>query len=45
MSADEIAEMGRRAKKRVAEEYTWNKICKQYEDVFTKVAYEGNYDE
>ena len=34
MSADKIAEMGRRAKKRVAEEYTWNKICKQYEDVF-----------
>lgn len=45
MSADEIAEMGRRAKKRVAEEYTWDKICGQYEDVFTKVAYEGNYDE
>ena len=45
MSAEEIAEMGQRAKKRVAEEYTWNKICKQYEDVFTKVAYEGNYDE
>ena len=36
MSEDEIAEMGRRAKKRVAEEYTWNKICGQYEDVFTK---------
>ena len=35
-SADEIEEMGRRAKKRVAEEYTWNKICGQYEDVFTK---------
>ncbi len=34
MSADEIAEMGRRAKKRVAEEYTWDKICGQYEDVF-----------
>lgn len=30
MSADEIAEMGRRAKKRVAEEYTWGKICGQY---------------
>ena len=38
MSADEIAEMGRRAKKRVAEEYTWDKICGQYEDVFTKQA-------
>ena len=36
MSADEIVEMGQRAKKRVAEEYTWDKICGQYEDVFTK---------
>jgi len=36
MSAEEIAEMGRRAKKRVAEEYTWDKICGQYADVFTK---------
>ena len=35
MSADEITEMGRKAKKRVAEEYTWDKICGQYEDVFT----------
>ena len=34
MSADEIAEMGLRAKKRVAEEYTWDKICGQYENVF-----------
>ena len=34
MSADEIAEMGRRAKKRVAEEYTRDKICGQYENVF-----------
>ena len=32
MSAEEIAEMGRRAKKRVSEEYTWDKICRQYED-------------
>lgn len=36
MSADQIAEMGRRAKKRVEEEYTWDKICGQYEDVFVK---------
>lgn len=36
MGADEIAEMGRRAKKRVAEEYTWEKICGKYEDVFVK---------
>lgn len=36
MSTDEIAEMGRRAKKRVAEEYTWDKICGQYEDAFIK---------
>ena len=38
MSTDEIAEMGRRAKKRVAEEYTWDKICGQYEKAFL-----GNY--
>lgn len=36
MSTDEIAEMGWKAKKRVAEEYTWDKICGQYADVFTK---------
>ena len=35
MSTDEIAEMGRRAKKRVAEEYTWDKICGLYEKVWT----------
>ena len=35
MNADEIAEMGRRAKKRVAEEYTWDKICGLYEKVWT----------
>lgn len=34
MSVDEIAEIGRKAKNRVAEEYTWDKICGQYEDVF-----------
>jgi len=26
--------MGQRAKMRVAEEYTWDKICGQYEEVF-----------
>ena len=36
MSDEEIAEMGQKAKKRVAEEYTWDKICKQYESVFTE---------
>ena len=36
MSGGEIAEIGRRSKKRVAEEYTWDKICGQYEDVFIK---------
>lgn len=36
MSAEEVAEMGRRAKKRVAEEYTWDKICGQYENVFVR---------
>ena len=34
MSADEIIEMGQKAKKRVAKEYTWQKICGQYEDIF-----------
>ena len=34
MSADQITVMGRRAKKRVSEEYTWDKICGQYADVF-----------
>lgn len=37
MSKDEIAEVGRKAKKRVAEKYTWEKICRQYEDVFTNI--------
>ena len=37
MGNEEIAEMGQKAKKRVAKEYTWDKICGQYEDVFTKV--------
>lgn len=36
MSDKEIAEMGRKAKKRVACEYTWDKICGQYEDVFIR---------
>lgn len=36
MSADEIAKLGEKAKKRVADEYTWEKICGQYEDVFVK---------
>ena len=36
MTDDEIAEMGQRARKRVAEEYTWDKICGQYEAVFTE---------
>lgn len=34
MSTEAIAEMGRRAKKRVAEEYTWDKICEQYENIW-----------
>ena len=36
MSEGEIAEMGQKAKKRVAEEYTWDKICGKYEAVFVK---------
>lgn len=35
-SKEEIQEMGRKAKKRVAEAYTWGKICGEYEAVFTK---------
>lgn len=35
MDIEKIKELGRKAKKRVAEEYTWEKICGQYEDVFT----------
>ena len=34
MSIEQIAEIGNKAKKRVAENYTWEKICGQYEDVF-----------
>lgn len=33
---EEIIELGKKAKKRVEEAYTWEKICGQYEDVFTK---------
>ena len=36
LSKKEITEIGRRAKKRVAEEYTWDKICRQYEYIFKK---------
>lgn len=35
MSDNEIADMGRNAKKRVANEYTWEKICEQYKDIFS----------
>ena len=33
-STDEIREMGQKARKRVAEAYTWEKICGEYEEVF-----------
>lgn len=36
MSADDIAEMGCKARKRVAEEYTWEIICRKYEMVFAE---------
>ena len=36
MPADEIRELGQKARKRVAEAYTWEKICGEYEEVFTK---------
>lgn len=42
MNADEIAEMGQIAKKRVAKEYTWDKICRQYENVCISVKVEHN---
>ena len=41
MSPDTAIDMGKRARKRVAEEYTWNKICDKYEKVFTKSMCEG----
>ena len=36
MSADDIAKLGEKAKKRVADNYTWEKICTQYKSVFLK---------
>ena len=36
MSEDEIRELGERAKKRVFEAYTWEKICGEYEEVFLR---------
>lgn len=36
MSEEQIVEMGRKAKERVAKEYTWEKICREYEEVFVK---------
>lgn len=36
MSEKQIVEMGKRAKERVAKEYTWEKICREYEEVFVK---------
>lgn len=40
MKVDEIKALGRKAKKLVAEEYTWEKICEQYERVFVEAKYE-----
>lgn len=37
MDPEQIAEMGIRAKKRVAEEYTWDKICGMYEKAFLNI--------
>lgn len=34
MSVDEIKALGKRARKRVRDEYTWEYICKKYEKVF-----------
>ena len=33
---EEINELGKKAKNRVKEAYTWEKICGQYEDAFLK---------
>lgn len=41
MSAEAILVMGKKAKKRVAEEYTWEKICGQYEEVFVNMDNRG----
>jgi rhamnosyltransferase len=34
MDEENISKLGKRAKDRVLNEYTWDKICKKYEDVF-----------
>lgn len=34
MNAEQIDEMGKKAKNRVAEEYTWERICGMYEKIF-----------
>lgn len=36
MDLCEMKEIGRKARKRVAEEYTWKIICEKYENIFTK---------
>lgn len=36
MNIDDIAELGRKAKKCVSEKYTWDKICRMYEETFLK---------
>lgn len=34
MSSKDVVELGQKAKERVADKYTWEKICEQYENVF-----------
>ena len=36
MDSGEISNLGQKAKRRVAKEYTWKKICDKYERVFCK---------
>lgn len=36
MNYEEIENIGQKAKQRVAKEYTWDKICKRYEELFLK---------
>jgi len=42
MSKDEIKELGEKAHNRIAEHYTWNSICKNYENEFKKLISEGS---
>lgn len=36
MPSEEIMDLGQKAKKRIAEEYTWKRVVEQYEEVFLR---------